>query len=252
MSGHSKWANIKHKKARSDEKRGKEFTKIAKEITIAVRTGGGGDPESNSKLKLVIQKAKAVNMPNDNINRAIKKGTGDMESEAIEEIIYEGYAPGGVAVMLEIATDNRNRTASEIRHLFSKNNGNLGESGCVAWMFKRAGLITIGKENLLLDEEELMLKVLEYGAEDLNDEDELFEVITTPDSFMEIKESLENEGLKLEMADIVMLPENTVAVNDENMAARILKLIDALEDHDDVQNVYSNMSIEDEIIERLA
>jgi len=134
MSGHSKWANIKHKKARSDEKRGKEFTKVAKEITIAVRTGGGGDPEANSKLKLAIQKAKAINMPNENIARAIKKGTGEMESEAIEEILYEGYAPGGVAILLDIATDNRNRTASEIRHLFSKNNGNLGESGCVAWM----------------------------------------------------------------------------------------------------------------------
>lgn len=252
MSGHSKWANIKHKKARSDEKRGKEFTKIAKEITIAVRTGGGGDPESNSKLKLAIQKAKNINMPNDNINRAIKKGTGDMESEAIEEIVYEGYAPGGVAVMLEIATDNRNRTASEIRHLFSKSNGNLGENGCVAWMFKRTGLLTIDKESLTLDEEDLMLMVLELGADDLTDEDEVFEVLTNPDSFMEVKEGLENEGIKLEMADIVMLPENTVAVNDENMAGRILKLIDALEDHDDVQNVYTNMSIEDEIIERLS
>jgi YebC/PmpR family DNA-binding regulatory protein len=252
MSGHSKWANIKHKKARSDEKRGKEFTKIAKEITIAVRTGGGGDPESNSKLKLAIQKAKNINMPNDNINRAIKKGAGDMESEAIEEIVYEGYAPGGVAVMLEIATDNRNRTASEIRHLFSKSNGNLGENGCVAWMFKRTGLLTIDKESLTLDEEDLMLMVLELGADDLTDEDEVFEVLTNPDSFMEVKEGLENEGIKLEMADIVMLPENTVAVNDENMAGRILKLIDALEDHDDVQNVYTNMSIEDEIIERLS
>lgn len=252
MSGHSKWANIKHKKARSDEKRGKEFTKIAKEIAIAVRTGGGGDPEANSKLKLAIQKAKNVNMPNDNINRAIKKGAGEMESEAIEEILYEGYAPGGVAVLLEIATDNRNRTASEIRHLFSKNNGNLGENGCVAWMFKRAGLLTIEKENLALDEEELMLKVLELGAEDLTDEDEVFEILTTPDSFMEVKESLENEGIKLEMADIIMLSENTVAINDENMAGRILKLIDALEDHDDVQNVYTNMSIEDEIMERLS
>ena len=148
MAGHYKWANIKHKKAKSDEKRGKEFTKVAKEITIAVRTGGGGDPEANSKLKLAIQKAKAINMPNDNITRAIKKGTGELDSDVLEEIVYEGYAPGGVAVMLEIATDNRNRTASEIRHYFSKNNGNLGETGCVAWMFNRVGLISIaGKHN---------------------------------------------------------------------------------------------------------
>ena len=155
MSGHSKWANIKHKKARTDEKKGKEFTKIAKEITIAARSGGG-DPESNSKLKLVIQKAKGINMPNDNISRAIKKGTGELEGEVLEELVYEGYAPGGVAIMLNIATDNRNRTASEIRHLFAKNNGNLGENGCVAWMFNRVGLITVNKEGLNCDEDEFL------------------------------------------------------------------------------------------------
>lgn len=146
MAGHSKWANIKHKKARSDEKRGKEFTKIAKDITIAVRTGNSGDPDSNSKLKLAIQKAKAINMPNDNITRAIKKGLGDSDGDVYEEIVYEGYAPGGIAVLLEIATDNRNRTASEVRHLFSKNNGNLGETGCVGWMFKRVGLIAVNND----------------------------------------------------------------------------------------------------------
>jgi len=252
MSGHSKWANIKHKKARSDEKRGKEFTKVAKEITIAVRTGGGGDTESNAKLKLAIQKAKAINMPNDNINRAIKKGTGEVESAAIEEIIYEGYAPGGVAVMLQIATDNRNRTASEIRHLFSKNNGNLGESGCVAWMFTRAGLISINKEKLNIDEEDLMLKVLELGADDVRDEDEVYEVITPVDIFMDVKEGLEQDNIELELADIVMLPENTVEINEEGMAGKVIKLIDQLEDHDDVQNVYTNMSIPDEIMEKFA
>lgn len=252
MSGHSKWANIKHKKARSDEKRGKEFTKIAKEITIAVRTGGGGDPEANSKLKLAIQKAKAINMPNENISRAIKKGTGEMESEAIEEIIYEGYAPGGVAIMLEIATDNRNRTASEIRHLFSKANGNLGESGCVAWMFKRAGYIVLSKESLNLDEEELMLIALELGADDVREDDDSYEVITSPEAFMEVKEGLEGQGIKLEDADVVMLPENTVEINDADTAARVIKLVDLLEDHDDVQNVFTNMSMSDEILEQLS
>lgn len=251
MAGHSKWANIKHKKARSDEKRGKEFTKIAKEITIAVRSGGSGDPEANSKLKLAIQKAKAINMPNDNISRAIKKGTGEMESEAIEEIIYEGYAPGGVAIMLEIATDNRNRTASEIRHLFSKANGNLGESGCVAWMFNRAGYIALSKETLELDEEELMLTALELGADDVREEDDSYEVITSPEVFMEVKEGLEGQGIKLEEADIVMLPENTVEINDLDTATRVIKLVDLLEDHDDVQNVYTNMSIDDEILEQM-
>jgi YebC/PmpR family DNA-binding regulatory protein len=252
MAGHSKWANIKHKKARSDEKRGKEFTKIAKEITIAVRSGGGGDPEANSKLKLAIQKAKAINMPNENISRAIKKGTGEMESETIEEIIYEGYAPGGVAIMLEIATDNRNRTASEIRHLFSKANGNLGETGCVAWMFKRAGYIVVSKENLKLDEEELMLIALELGADDVREEDDSYEVITSPEAFMEVKEGLEGQGIKLEDADVVMLPENTVEINDADTATRVVKLIDLLEDHDDVQNVYNNMSIDDNILEQLS
>lgn len=252
MSGHSKWANIKHKKAKSDEKRGKEFTKVAKEITIAVRTGGGGDPDANSKLKLAIQKAKAINMPNDNITRAIKKGTGELDSDMLEEIIYEGYAPGGVAVMLDIATDNRNRTASEIRHYFSKHNGNLGESGCVAWMFKRAGLISIEREDLSMDDEEFMLAALDAGAEDVRDEGEQIEVVTSPDLFMEVKESLEKQGIKIEEADIVMLPENTVEVTDADVAARIIKLIDLLEDHDDVQNVYTNMSIPDEILDKLA
>ncbi len=251
MAGHSKWANIKHQKARSDEKRGKEFTKISKEITIAVRTGGSTDPDANSKLKLAIQKAKAINMPNDNINRAVKKGSGDSDSDALEEIIYEGYAPAGVAVMLEIATDNRNRTASEIRHLFSKHNGNLGESGCVAWMFKRAGLITINKADLSVDEEEFMLQALEMGADDVRDEDDVYEVITAPDAFMDIKEALEKANYKIEEADVVLLPENTVEINDLDTAVKVIKLIELLEDHDDVQNVYANMDIPDEIMEKL-
>ncbi len=252
MSGHSKWSTIKHKKARSDEKRGKEFTKLAKEITIAVKTGGGGDPEANSKLKLAIQKAKAINMPNDNITRAVKKGTGELDSEVFEEIIYEGYAPAGVAVMLEIATDNRNRTAPDIRHLFSKHNGNMGETGCVGWMFKRVGYMSISQEGLKIDEDELMMLALESGAEDFKDEGDSYEVITSPDNFMEVKEALEKEGVIAQEADIIMMAENTVDINDEDTAAKVIKLIDLLEDHDDVQRVYTNMNIPDEILEKLS
>lgn len=252
MSGHSKWANIKHKKARSDEKKGKEFTKLAKEITIAVQTGGGADPEANSKLKLVIQKAKAINMPNENISRALKKGVGDSGADLLEEIVYEGYAPGGVAIMLQITTDNRNRTASEIRHLFSKNNGNLGETGCVAWMFKRAGVIQVNKEEAKLSEEDLMLLALDLGADDVTDEGDYYEIVTSPEVFMEVKEGLEAEQIILSMVDLQMLPENSVAVNSEDMAAKILKLIDLLDDHDDVQNVYTNMDISEDLIEKLA
>jgi len=251
MSGHSKWANIKHKKAKSDEKRGKEFTKIAKEIAIAVRTGGSADVDANSKLKLAIQKAKAVNMPNDNIARAIKKGSGEGDNVAYEEIVYEGYAPGGVAVMLEIATDNRNRTASEIRHLFSKNNGNLGETGCVGWMFRRAGVISINKEAIKMDEEEFMLKALEIGADDVRDDGEAYEVITAVDSFMEVKEALENEKIPILEADIAMLPENTTEISDLDTALKVIKLLELLEDHDDVQNVYNNMNISDAIMAQL-
>ncbi|WP_054695933.1 YebC/PmpR family DNA-binding transcriptional regulator [Syntrophomonas palmitatica] len=252
MSGHSKWANIKHKKARTDEKKGKEFTKIAKDIVIAVRTGGGSDPEANSRLKLAIQKARAINMPNENINRAIKKGSGDIEGDTFEEIVYEGYAPGGVAVMLEIATDNRNRTASEIRHLFSKYGGNLGENGCVAWMFKRCGVIIINKEKLKMDEEEFLLQALDCGSEDVKDEGDYYELITLPENLMEVKENLEKEGFILEEADIVLLPENMVEITDEEMALKVIKLVDLLEDHDDVQKAYTNMSINDSVLEKLS
>ncbi len=252
MSGHSKWSTIKHKKARSDEKKGKEFTKLAKEITIAVKTGGGGDPEANSKLKLAMQKAKAINMPNENITRAIKKGTGELDSEVLEEIIYEGYAPAGVAVMLEITTDNRNRTAPDIRHLFSKHNGNMGEAGCVSWMFKRVGYISINKDDVKMDEDELMMVALESGADDFKEEGDSFEVITAPDNFMEVKEALEKEGIMAEEADLIMMPENTVDINDQDTAAKVIKLIDLLEDHDDVQRVYTNMNIPDEILEKLS
>lgn len=250
MSGHSKWSTIKHKKARSDEKRGKMFTKVAKELTIAARQGGG-DQDANAKLKLVVQKAKAINMPNDNINRAIKKGTGELDGESYEEFVYEGYAPGGVAVMLDIATDNRNRTASDIRHLFSKHGGNLGESGCVAWMFERTGLITVLKSALKIDEEEFILNAIEAGASDVRDEDdEVIEVLAPPEDFLQVRDRIE-EMVAVENAELVLLPVNMVDIDDEDMAVKVLKIIDVLEDHDDVQNVYANFSIPDDLMEKL-
>jgi len=251
MAGHSKWANIKHKKARTDEKRGKAFTKIGKEIIIAAREGGG-DPDGNPRLKLLIQKAKAMNMPNDNINRAIQRGTGEIEGDILEEINYEGYGPGGVALMLDITTDNRNRTAADIRHLFSKYGGNLGETGCVGWMFKRKGLLEISKEDMKADVEEVELNAIEAGAEDIRDNGSSLEIITDPDSFESVKNSLE-EACKIEwvFADITMIPENTVEVQDLDMARKIIKLVDVLEDHDDVQDVYANFSIPDDIMGKL-
>lgn len=251
MSGHSKWANIKHKKAKSDDKRGKEFTKVAKEITIAVKTGGGGDPEANAKLKLAIQKAKTINMPNENIQRAIKKGVGDAGGDSLEEIVYEGYGPGGVAFMLEIATDNRNRTAPEIRHIFSKHGGNLGESGCVAWMFKRSGVIHVSKADINKDEEEFMLELLDMGAEDIREVGDDYEVITASELFLEVKDSMEKAGYQLQDADWDMIPENAMEIDDLEMAKKIIKLVDLLEDNDDIQNVYTNMSIPDDLMEKL-
>lgn len=250
MAGHNKWSSIKHKKARTDEKKGKEYTRVAKEIILAARSGGG-DPEANSKLKLAIQKAKAINMPNDNINRAIKRGTGDIESDVIEEMNYEGYAAGGVAILLDIATDNRNRTASDIRHLFSKHGGNLGETGCVSYLFDRVGLIIVNREDIQTDAEEFMLLAIEMGADDVREEEECLEIITAPETFMDIKEKLE-QHVKIEDGDIVMLPQTTVEITDETMAAKILKLIEVLEDHDDVQNLYSNFSLPDELLEKLS
>ena len=249
MSGHNKWSTIKRQKARTDEKKGKEYTKIAKEIIIAVRAGGS-DPESNSKLKLAIQNAKAINMPNENISRAIKRGAGDMDTDAMEELTYEGYAPGGVAVMLAIATDNRNRTAADIRHLFAKYNGNLGETGCVSYMFERVGLLSINRENLQMDADDLMMLALDAGADDVREDDDVIEVVTSPDNFMAVREALEAE-INLDQADIVMLPNNTVDISDETLAAKVLKLIDVLEDHDDVQKVYANFNIPDEILEKI-
>lgn len=250
MSGHSKWANIKHKKEKSDAKRGKEFTKVAKEIAVAVRMGGGPDPDANSRLKLAIQKAKAINMPNDNINRSIKKGAGELGGEAMEEFYYEGYAPGGVAVMLKIATDNRNRTSADIRHLFSKYGGNMGENGCVSWMFKQVGMITILKEKVEMDADDFMMSMIECGADDVREDEEVYEVITAMDQFMQVVEEVE-KVVPYEEADLVMLPQNMMEINDAEMAAKVLRLVDMLEDHDDVETAYTNAAIADEIMEQL-
>lgn len=235
MAGHSKWANIKHKKTRQDANRGKVFTKIAREIIVAVRQGGSTDPNANVRLRMALAKARAANMPNDNINRAISRAAGSADSDNLEEITYEGYGPGGVALLLEILTDNRNRTASEIRYIFSRKGGSLGETGCVAWMFKRMGQIFVAKENSALDEEELMLVALEAGAEDVRDVEQGWEIITTPEHFELVREALEAKGAEMVSAEITMLPDTTVDGPPE-----VMDLIEALEEHDDVQNVYTN------------
>ena len=245
MSGHSKWANIKHKKGKMDAIRGKVTTKIGREITVAVRLGGS-DPTGNMKLKLALAKAKANNIPKDNIQRAIQKGLGSLDGSAYEELTYEGYGPGGVAVLVEIMTDNRNRTAADIRHLFSKNGGNLGESGCVAWMFKRKGLFVIEKETGA-NEEDLMILALEAGAEDFKAEDDSFEIIAAPEDFDQVQEVFEKNNIQTSIAQITMIPETTVELSGSD-AVKMLKLMEVLEDHDDVQEVYANFDIPDELM----
>jgi YebC/PmpR family DNA-binding regulatory protein len=242
MSGHSKWSTIKHKKGAADAKRGKMFTRLIKEITIAARDGGG-NPGFNPRLRTAIQEAKACNMPSTNIDRAIKKGTGELEGVNYEEITYEGYAPGGVAIMAEVITDNKNRTASEIRKVFSKNNGSLGEVGCVGWMFETKGLIVI--EKTAISEERLMEVALEAGADDLAGDDETWEVKTDPGSFQAVKEALEAAEIPLLSAKVDKIPQTTVAVEGKE-AAQVLRLAEALEDHDDVQNVYANFDIDED------
>ncbi|SFR15153.1 YebC/PmpR family DNA-binding transcriptional regulator [Desulfoscipio geothermicus] len=244
MSGHSKWSTIKRKKAKVDAQRGKIFTKLAKEIIIAARQGGG-DPEANIRLKNAIARAKEANIPNDNIQRAIKRGTGELGGANYEELIYEGYGPGGVAVMLDIMTDNRNRTAGEIRHLFSKYGGNLGETGCVSWMFDTRGILVVEKSGLNMDSDEFLLTALDAGALDVKEEDDSFEVITAPDILNEVSETLAVEGIKIIHSEITRLPQSTVVITGEQ-EEQMLKLMDALEDHDDVQNIYANFEIVEE------
>ncbi|MGB9697561.1 MAG: YebC/PmpR family DNA-binding transcriptional regulator [Ignavibacteria bacterium] len=239
MSGHSKWATIKRKKAANDAARGKIFTKIIKEITIAARDGGG-DPEGNPRLRLAIQNAKANNMPQENIIRAIKKGTGELEGVHYEEVVYEAYAPHGIAVMIECVTDNRNRTVAEIRHLISKHHGNLGEAGSVAWMFERKGVITIEKSTY--SEDEIMEIILDAGADDLKTDDGYFEVICPLENFDKIRKTLEDHKIKYESASLQYVPKNLVELDAKN-SEDIIKFLEALEDHDDVQNVYSNADL---------
>lgn len=249
MSGHSKWSTIKRKKGAVDAKRGKIFTRLIKEITVAARMGGG-DPDGNPRLRSAIASAKTENMPKDNIERAIKKGTGELEGAVYEEITYEGYGPGGVAILVDCMTDNKNRTVADIRHYFSKSGGNLGESGCVSWMFERKGTMLVDNETI--DEEELMDKALEAGASDVFEEDNVFQVETEPDDFETVRENLEADGVQFLEASVAMVPKNTVDITDEKTARQILKLLENLEDHDDVQNVYANFDIPDEIMESIS
>lgn len=243
MSGHSKWANIKRKKGANDAIRAKVTTKIGREITVAVRMGGA-DPIGNMRLKLALSKAKANNIPKDNINRAIQKGLGASDGSNYEELNYEGYGPGGSAVMLDIMTDNRNRTAADIRHLFSKYGGNLGETGCVGWMFKKKALFIVDKE-VYDDEESLMMIALEAGAEDIKATDDAFEITAAPEDFDAIAKALEENGIETAESEITMIPDNTVKLEGKD-AEKMQTLIDALDEHDDVQNVYSNYEIEEE------
>ena len=246
MSGHSKWSSIKHKKAAKDARRGKLFTKLIKEITVAARMGGG-DISANPRLRTAVQTAKAASMPNDNIERAIKKGTGELEGVHYEEIHYEGYGPGGAAILVQALTDNKNRTVQEIRHLFSKYGGNLGETGCVAWMFDKKGLITVEKTKV--GEDQLITLALEAGAEDVREEDSLFEVVTRPEDFEKVRERLEREKIPTVAAQITMIPKSTVFLDGHN-AEQILKLTEELEELDDVQSVAANFDIPNELLER--
>lgn len=248
MSGHSKWANIKHKKAAADARKGRVFSKIIREITVAARIGGE-DMNSNTRLRAAVLKARENNMPNDNIERAIKKGTGALEGESFEEVTYEGYGPGGVAIMVDCLTDNRKRTTPEIRNIFSKNGGNLGESGCVAYNFDRKGMILI--EGDQSTEEEIMELLIDYDIEDIRQEEETIEVITLPEGYMDVHEVLRERGVTLSLSEITFIPKSTIPI-DEKKAIQCLKLIEQLEDHDDVQNVYSNYDIPDEVMVRMS
>ncbi len=248
MSGHSKWASIKHKKAAQDAKRGKAFTKIIRELSIAARMDGG-DPDVNPRLRKAIADAKAVNMPADNIKRAILKGTGQLEGTTYEEIHYEGYGPGGVAIYIDILTDNKNRTVSEIRHVFSRNNGNIGESGCVGWMFSRKGYIVVEKSKA--KEDELLEIVLEAGAEDLREDGSNYEIFTKPEDYEAVINALKENKIDLAASNLGYIPNNYVKVEGKQ-AQQLLRLMEELEDHDDVQNVWANFDIDEEEIAKFS
>jgi len=249
VSGHSKWASIKHKKANTDAKRGKVFTKIVKEISIAARLGGG-DPMGNPRLRTAVEKAKEVNMPHDNIKKAVMKGTGELPGVSYEEFVYEGYGPAGVAIMIEVMTDNKNRTVPEIRHIMSKSGGSLGETGCVSWMFDKRGYILVNKAKA--SEDSVMSVALEAGAEDMKNDpqEDNYEIITAPEEMTNVKTALEQAAIPVESAEVTMLPQNYVVL-DEKAAEQMIRLMDALEDHDDIQNVYANFDIPDEVAEKI-
>lgn len=250
MAGHSKWSNIKHRKGAQDKKRGKLFMKLAREIYMAAREGGG-DPDTNPNLRQAVDKARSNNMPNDNVDRAIKKATGDLEGVNYEEFTYEGYGPGGVAVMVKVLTDNKNRTAADVRHAFTKNDGNLGENGCVAFMFNRRGYLVIDRSTSEADEEEMLLEAIEAGAEDMETTESHFEIYTEPEAFSDVKQTLENDGYSFATSEVTMIPE-TYTPLDEEGAEKMLKLIDMLEDNDDVSEVYHNLDADEEVLEKLS
>lgn len=247
MSGHSKWANIKHRKAAQDEKKGKVFTKVAKEITVAVKIGGP-DPDMNSRLRLALDKAKECNLPKDNVERAIKKGTGEGNENIYEEVTYEGYGPGGVAVLVKALTDNKNRTVAEVRSTLSKKGGNMGESGCVAWMFESKGIIEIPLDKA--DEDTLMELALEIGAEDVLVEDDVYQVTTEPSNYFAVKTELEGKGYVISHSEITMQPKNTVKVEADDLR-KLMNITDALEDLEDVQEVFSNFEADDETMAQM-
>ncbi len=246
MSGHNKWSSIKHKKARVDAQRGRIFTRLIKEITVAARMGGG-DEESNPRLRAAVAAAKAANMPSANIERAIKRGTGELPGVTYEEATYEGYGPGGAALLIETLTDNKNRTVADLRHILAKHNGNLGESGSVAWIFEKKGVITIPAEGL--SEDDIMMAVLEAGAEDMKSDGEMFEILTAPEDFEQVKKAVEDGGYPIDSAEVTMYPKSTVKLEGKH-AEQMLKLMDALDEHDDVQNVYSNFDIDISVMEQ--
>ncbi|WP_347549439.1 YebC/PmpR family DNA-binding transcriptional regulator [Pseudalkalibacillus hwajinpoensis] len=249
MAGHSKWKNIQRRKNAQDAKRGKVFMKLAKEIFVATKNGGG-DPETNPSLRLAIDKAKSSNMPNENIERAIKKAAGDLDGVRYENVTYEGYGPGGAAVMVQLLTDNKNRAAADIRHAFSKNNGNMGENGCVSFMFNRKGLLVIERLENESDEEELLLQVIEVGGEEMITNEDSFEIYTSPEEFQEVKDGLEKSGLQFSSAEVTMVPETYAPLEDSD-GLKMLKLIDMLEYNDDVQEVYHNAEISDHVYDQI-
>ncbi len=249
MSGHSKWHSIKHKKAKEDAKRGNIFGKLSRNIIVAVREGGGSDPKDNINLANAIAKAKEYNMPQSNIERAVKKGTGEIEGENYESILYEGYGPGGIAIIVEVMTENRNRTASDIRNILSRYNGTLGESGSVSWQFESKGIIVVERSEVK-NEEEFMLKMIDSGAEDINEDEDEYEIKVSPADFIKVKQILEDKNIKIKSSEIGLIPKSTVNLSKED-SRKALKLLDVLDEHDDVQNVNSNLEISSEILSEI-